>query len=63
MKETISKKNFLKIMDTLPEEILVDELFDRILLQQKIEQGLSDIENGAIISHEDVKKRLNKWLK
>jgi len=63
MKETISKKNFLKGIEKLPEEISVDQLFDRILLQQKIEQGLKDVEEGNMISHDEVKKEVEKWLK
>ena len=63
MKATISKKNFLKSMDTLPEEISVDQLIDRILLLQKIEQGLKDGEEGNIISDDDMTKEMKKWLK
>ncbi|MFW5759020.1 MAG: toxin-antitoxin system subunit antitoxin [Bacteroidota bacterium] len=30
---------------------------------EKVESGLKEIEEGKSISHEDVKKRLSKWLK
>jgi len=63
MKATISKKNFLKSMDTLPEEISVDQLIDRILLLQKIEQGLKDEEEGNFISEDEMAEKIKKWLK
>jgi hypothetical protein len=63
MKDTISKKNFLKSIDTMPEELSVDQLFERILILQKIEQGLDDIDNGRFISSEDLDKEIEKWLK
>jgi hypothetical protein len=27
-----------------------------------IEEGIKDIENGNVVSHEDVRKRYDKWL-
>ncbi len=63
MKATISKKNFLKSMDSLPEEISVDQLIDRILLLQKIEQGIRDGEEGNVISEEEMMYKMKKWLK
>jgi len=50
-------------MDHLPEELLVDQLIDRILLLQKIEQGLKDAEEGNVISEDEMTEVMKKWLK
>jgi hypothetical protein len=63
MKNTISKSTFLKSIDDLPEDLSVDQLFDRILFIQKIEQGLLDSEVGNTISTEELMAKLEKWLK
>lgn len=63
MKNTISKTNFLKSIDDLPEDLSVDQLFDRILFLQKIEQGLIDSDQGNTLSTEELIANINKWIK
>jgi predicted transcriptional regulator len=36
---------------------------ERLFFLQKVESGLKDIDDGKVISHEEVKKRLGRWLK
>ena len=54
MKATISKNNFLKSIDSLPEEISVDLLIDRNLLLQKIEHRIKDGDKGNIILEKEM---------
>jgi len=49
-------------LDAFTEEVDVDEFFEKIYLLRKIELGEQQISAGELISHEDVKKRLEKWL-
>lgn len=59
----LTKEKIQKTIDSLPEEISVDELIDRIILLDKIEQGLADVAHGNTYSTKEAKQRLNKWLK
>ncbi len=55
-----------EIIDTLkemPDEFSADELIERILLLQKIDTGLNQVEIGKIYSEEEAEKKLDKWLK
>lgn len=63
MKGTISKKNLLKSIDDLPDELSVEQLFDCIRLLQKIEQGQSDVNSHDHLSTADLRKQMGKWLK
>lgn len=47
----------------MPEQINVDELLDRVLLIQKIEEGLMQSEQGQVISHESFKNEIAQWFK
>ena len=47
-----------QIIDHLPENATWDELMYELYVKQKIEQGLSDIEAGRTVPHEQVKAEL-----
>ena len=47
----------------MPEKINVDDLLDRVLLMQNIEEGLLHSEQGQIISHESLKAEMAEWFK
>lgn len=59
----LTKENLKKTIDTLPDNLTVDEVIDKIILLDKIEQGLKDVEDGKVYTTTEVKEKLNKWLK
>lgn len=59
----LTKEKIKKTIDSLPEEITVDEVIDKIILLDKIEQGLADVKQGKTYTTREAKQRLNKWLK
>ena len=58
----ISKTTVLETMQQLPEEFSIDELIERLIVVQKIEEGRQQIKNGNIISEKDVDERMRKWV-
>ncbi len=64
MTETLTMKEIVeKAMENLPEEDTIDEAMERLLVLSKIEEGLSDLENGRTHTHEEVGQMLREWLK
>ena len=59
----ISKEKLLKSLESMPEQINVDELLDRVLFIQKIEEGLLQSEQGQVTSHESLKNEMAQWFK
>lgn len=53
-----------RLVDSLPNQRAeaIEELQYRLYVLQKIENGLRDIEAGRVVSHEEAKRRLSKWL-
>jgi len=47
-----------KIIENLPENATWDDLMYQLYVKKRVETGVKEIENGEIISHEEVKKRL-----
>ena len=59
----ISKEKLLKSLESMPEQINVYELLDRVLFIQKIEEGLLQSEQGQVTSHESLKNEMAQWFK
>jgi hypothetical protein len=54
----ISKETILKALGEMPEQINVEELLQRIILLQKIEDGLAQSDRRNVLSTEDLKKEI-----
>lgn len=57
------KQSAIKAIQDLPENSSYEDIMEKLFFMEKVESGLKEIEEGKTISHEDVKKRLSKWLK
>lgn len=58
----LTKEKIKNTIDLLPENVTIDELIERIILLDKIEQGLDDAKKGNVYTTEEVENKLNKWL-
>ena len=47
----------------MPDRIKVDELLDRMLFIQKVEEGLLQSSLGQVTSHESFKNEMTAWFK
>lgn len=57
----ILKDDLVEFAGNLPQEIELDDILDSIILLNKIENGISQVENGEVFSLEDVKGIVSKW--
>jgi predicted transcriptional regulator len=58
----LSKEKIWQTVKNLPDEFSVEELFERIIRLQKIELGLAQSVQGKVVTEEEARKRLGKWL-
>ena len=59
----MTKKIVQSHLADLPNEFSIDDLVERLILIEKIENGISQSENGDIISDSQLDKELQKWFK
>jgi predicted transcriptional regulator len=59
---TIAKQQILELIKDLPEEVDVDEVMYRLYLRQKLEAAEKDVQEGRLVSHEEVIKETSKWF-
>ncbi len=46
----------------MPDEFTLDELIERLLIVEKINQGLTELEQGKIITEDELDQRMTKWF-
>lgn len=59
----LSKEILKKTIENLPSEFSIDELIERLIFIEKVEEGLAQADAGEIVSNDDVKNMMLKWSK
>ena len=59
----MEKEKAIEVVGKMPDNFELDELFERLIFVEKVEEGLRQIDEGKGIPHEEVKKIIAKWLK
>lgn len=59
---TTPKEMIVKAVQELPEDASFEDAFEKLLLLHKIEMGMAQYEAGDVVSHEEAKVLLQKWL-
>ena len=53
-----SKDKILSVIQTLPDDVSVDEAIDRLYLLSKIERGIREADVGNVVDHDAVMNEL-----
>ena len=59
----LDNKELISAMETLPENPSLEEVIEKIILLEKINQGLDDVLNDRTYTHEQVMEMMNRWSK
>jgi len=59
----LTKEKVKKTIERLPESFTVDQVIEELVVLNKIEEGLKDIEEGRVFTTDQVKQELKAWLK
>ncbi|MFN2260774.1 MAG: hypothetical protein ABR595_01745 [Psychroflexus sp.] len=58
----ITKTKLKEQIDSFPEQFSIDDLIERLILVEKIENGKIQSENGEILSESEFDKEIDKWF-
>ncbi len=50
------------MLDQLPDDASFEDIQYHIYVREKVERGLKDIEEGRVLTQEEVERRMSKWL-
>ncbi len=56
------KKEVIKMIQSLPDEVTVDDIMAELYFKLQVDAGLNELDEGKGIPHEEVEKRMSKWL-
>jgi predicted transcriptional regulator len=59
----LTKEKVKKTIDRLPDNFTVDQIVEELVVLNKIEEGLKDVEEGRVYTTPQIKQELKKWLK
>ena len=58
-----TKQQILKAIEDLPDDAGVEDALDQLYLLYKVERGLRQADQGELLTPEEVRERMVKWLK
>ena len=59
----LTKEKIQKTIQSLPENPELELVIEKLILLDKIDQGIKDADNGDVYTREQVRDELKKWLK
>ncbi|MBA7561336.1 hypothetical protein ES708_02973 [subsurface metagenome] len=59
----LTKDKLRQSINKLPDSFTIDELIDRLIFIEKVEEGLEQSKERKVLSNENVKKIIEKWSK
>lgn len=57
----MKKEKALDAVNDLPQEFELEELIEKLILVEKVESGLKQLDEGKVITHNDLKETAGKW--
>jgi len=57
----MDKKKVLDTINELPDKFDLDELIEKLIFIEKVEEGLIQSNSGKTVSHDQVKREVEKW--
>jgi hypothetical protein len=59
----ITKTKLKEQIESFPEQFSIEELIERLILVEKIENGIKQSENDEVLDESEFNEELKKWFK
>ena len=56
------KQQVIQLIQSLPENVSVDDVMSELYFKLQVDAGLKELDDGNYIPHEEVEKRMARWL-
>lgn len=57
------KQQVMQMIESLPEDVSIDNIMAELYFKLQVDAGLKELEEGKGMPHQEVEKRMSKWLK
>ncbi|HEU0073171.1 MAG TPA: hypothetical protein VFS30_04100 [Dehalococcoidia bacterium] len=52
-----------QLLDELPPDVSLEDIQYHIYVRQKVERGLQDVQEGRVLTQEEVEKKMARWTR
>lgn len=56
------KQQVIQMIQSLSEDVTVDDIMAELYFKLQVDAGLKELDEGKSLPHEEVEKRMSKWL-
>lgn len=56
------KEEAIQLIERMPNDCSIEDILYHLYVKKKVDQGLRDIEEGRVLSHDEMKARIRQWL-
>ncbi|HEY2414135.1 MAG TPA: hypothetical protein VGI40_17960 [Pirellulaceae bacterium] len=57
-----TKQAAIELINSLPDDCTLDDIQYHLFVRRSVERGLQDIENGRVLSVDEMERRVGQWL-
>lgn len=58
----MQKNQIIEVLEKMPDEISIGDLIAELSFREKLGKGLQQAAEGKVMSHDEAKQKLSKWL-
>lgn len=58
-----TKEQIIELVKALPDNATMEDVLEEIYFKLQVDQGIAELDRGESIPHEEVERRLAKWLR
>lgn len=56
------KEEIVHMIQSMPKDVSVEDIMAELYFRYQVDEGLKQLDKGKGIPHENVEKRMEKWL-
>jgi predicted transcriptional regulator len=56
------KEEAIQLIRRLPDDTTLEDIQYHLYVQQKVQRGMQDVEEGRVYTQEEVEKRMKRWV-
>lgn len=57
----MKREKAIEAIREFPQEFDLEDLIEKLILVEKVEKGLKQLDEGKTITHQEVKDKIKKW--
>jgi hypothetical protein len=57
-----TKQAAIELINSLPDDCTLDDIQYHLFVRRSVERGLKDIDEGRVLSLDEMERRVGKWL-